>query len=960
MFVWYRIVFVLLFLFFTSPVLSQYSYRELIHLPWGKNNAEVGFRKTPGGQFGPMSFMVKNDSILVLDTQNQNIKIFRNNLLLNKIELQLPAVDDFTWKDSNHFFLLSENSVFEFKDQKITQSFSPSSPRDNISSLVADKNNNIYAVVNESNSINIKASDKQTLYKGAVSFHQSFVTIEKKDWQTIQVQIDPTNSFQITSSKSDLGAAKFLGTTPNGELFICVEKIKQQIPLLVDREVRLYDRIGSLKARFIIPAHAHTYIFREFFIDEKGNLFHMISAEDGVYIIAWQKDGNSFRGTPIFRYPEKYQNYYHYNSIDDETFLKKSNIPTLKKKDNISSTSDFPSVSRSEALAIGDTYFQHVWTASSNNLSYGRIRDPDGIEVETPSWIQIGLNQKVPYQWGGFWTLAGFDQGLLDGKYAGDRATTGVSSYCVGVDCSGFVSRCWKLPSHYSTRMMDDYIAAPYNSWDQLKPADAVHKPGHVRLFVDFNPNGSLLTVEASGRDWRVSYRSFYLSDLSQYQPRYYIFMEGMPGSITKPEFTSVCFDDSVKLCWQLPDSALISGFHLYEGTGNDNWSLLAAEDTPFPEENEKKLVVHEQEPIFFKMMSVSTVDASTESYPSDTYGYLNRGSQEKILIVDGFDRTTGSYAFSYHPFAMTMGKALAHFNYSFETASNEALIDSTVRLENYDVVFWILGDESTKDETFSYVEQGLVKKYLQQGGNIFVSGSEIGWDLDYKGSSSDKSFFHDFLKTSYYQDDAESYTANGVQGTGFDGLTLHYDDGSKGVYEEDWPDAFNPVNGSYAAIKYGNGLVAATAFSGMVPNGTESAKIFLLGFPFETIYNESERIILVEHILQFFDLTTTTVAEQTRQSPQEFTLFGNYPNPFNPGTNIHYKLYGEEKVTLKIYDILGRVIRVLVDTEQSAGEYKIYWNGLDDNGKSVSSGMYVYKIQTNSICKSKKMMLLT
>jgi cell wall-associated NlpC family hydrolase len=959
MFILHRIFFVLVFVFFASPVLSQYSYREIIHLPWGSFDTEIGFRKAPGGQFGPMSFKVKNDSIFVLDTQNQSIKIFHNNLLLKKTGFQIPAADDFIWKNSNNYFLLSENLVYEFIDQKMVQTFSPNSQRDIISLLIADKNDNIFAVINESNSINLEESVRSSLKKGAASFHQSFVQIEKEDWRTINVQVDPNNSFQIISAKPDLGSARFLGSTPDEKLFIYIEKIKQQIPLQVDREVHLYDKNGNLNARFSIPTHAHTYIFKELYIDENGNLFHMISAVDGVHIIGWFFDGVHSEKTAIFEYPDRFQKYYHYNMFDQNSSLKKSQDSKLKKKDNISSTLDFPSVTRSEALAIGETYEQHIWTASPQNLTNGRIIDSNGIDVETPRWIQIGTNQKVPYQWGGFWTLPGFDQGLLDGKYAGDFATTGVSSFCVGVDCSGFVSRCWKLLSHYSTRMMDDYIAAPHSSWNQLKPADAVHKPGHVRLFVDFNPNGSLLTVEASGRDWRVSYRSYYLSDLSEYLPRYYIFMEGMPGSITKPELTSICFSDSLELKWQLPDSASISGFHLYAGVNNENWTLFADEQVLKPDNNSRQIELYEQEPIFFKMMSVSAIDDSSESYPTDTYGYLNKGSQEKILIVDGFDRTTGSYAFSYHPFAMTMGKALANFAYSFETACNEAIIDSSIRLENYDAVFWLLGDESTKDETFSDKEQNLVKKYLQEGGKIFITGSEVGWDLDYKGSSSDKSFFHNFLKTSYHQDDSESYSVNGVQGTVFAGLTLHYDDGTKGIYEEDWPDAFQPVNGSISALKYENGLVAATAFSGIVPDGTKSAQIFLLGFPFETIYGESERVNLLERVLQFFDMTTTLVTEQTTQNPKEFTLSENYPNPFNPGTFIHYRLFENEKVELKIYDILGQLVRILVDEEQKEGDYEIYWDGLDENRNSVSSGMYVYKIQMNSISKSKKMMLL-
>ena len=60
-----KLVIIFLYLFFSIPVFSQYSYQEIIQLSWGKNDAEIGFRKAPGGQFGPMSFSVENDTIYI-------------------------------------------------------------------------------------------------------------------------------------------------------------------------------------------------------------------------------------------------------------------------------------------------------------------------------------------------------------------------------------------------------------------------------------------------------------------------------------------------------------------------------------------------------------------------------------------------------------------------------------------------------------------------------------------------------------------------------------------------------------------------------------------------------------------------------------------------------------------------------------------------------------------------------
>jgi len=103
------------------------------------------------------------------------------------------------------------------------------------------------------------------------------------------------------------------------------------------------------------------------------------------------------------------------------------------------------------------------------------------------------------------------------------------------VDCSGFVCRCWKTASDYSTyRMVDPAygpITLPYATWDELQVGDAVHKLGHVRMAVGTLQNGVILTVESAGSNtgWSVDYRAYSLSELTNYSPRYYIHMDGAP-----------------------------------------------------------------------------------------------------------------------------------------------------------------------------------------------------------------------------------------------------------------------------------------------------------------------------------------------------------------------------------------------------------------------------------------------
>ncbi len=102
-----------------------------------------------------------------------------------------------------------------------------------------------------------------------------------------------------------------------------------------------------------------------------------------------------------------------------------------------------------------------------------------------------------------------------------------------------------------------------------------------------------------------------------------------------------------------------------------------------------------------------------------------------------------------------------------------------------------------------------------------------------------------------------------------------------------------------------------------------------------------------------------TNVAGPINNYPSRFFLFQNYPNPFNPRTTIRFDLPKQSHVTLTVYNILGQRIRTLFDGVKPAGIYFVWWNGRDDSGRSVSSGIYLCKIRTGGFIQTKKMFLL-
>jgi len=92
---------------------------------------------------------------------------------------------------------------------------------------------------------------------------------------------------------------------------------------------------------------------------------------------------------------------------------------------------------------------------------------------------------------------------------------------------------------------------------------------------------------------------------------------------------------------------------------------------------------------------------------------------------------------------------------------------------------------------------------------------------------------------------------------------------------------------------------------------------------------------------------------------PDVFALHQNYPNPFNPITTIRYDVPEESMVRLDIYNILGQKVRTLVNSVHQPGYHAVQWNGTNDFGVPVASGMYIYRIQAKDFVAVKKLVLM-
>jgi hypothetical protein len=286
----------------------------------------------------------------------------------------------------------------------------------------------------------------------------------------------------------------------------------------------------------------------------------------------------------------------------------------------------------------------------------------------------------------------------------------------------------------------------------------------------------------------------------------------------------------------------------------------------------------------------VTALSEGGESMPSETVGVrVTDSGPAQHLVVNGFDRVDRSLSpvryfannlngsvtmvrpehINSYDYVIQYGEAISQTNAWFDSCAHGALSNVPVALSNYAAAYWILGEESTTDETFNAGEQALVTPFLADGGSLFVSGAELLWDLDYLGSAADRLFCTNVLRAAYAADSAGTNRVSALGGSIFAGMSgFAFQDTMVGeTYPVDYPDCLATAGGSVAALQYDSGHTAATVYS----NG---CKVVVMGFPFETIEEASDRTALMQHVLGFFESgePQLTITDGSRTIPQSYT----------------------------------------------------------------------------------------
>lgn len=274
-------------------------------------------------------------------------------------------------------------------------------------------------------------------------------------------------------------------------------------------------------------------------------------------------------------------------------------------------------------------------------------------------------------------------------------------------------------------------------------------------------------------------------------------------------------------------------------------------------------------------LIRVTALNAAGESEASPAVAASGtRPGHPAVLVVNGFDRQDAWVRedFNHGDYSYEHGQALVNSGFGFDGASDEAVIDGDVSLAGYDMVDWILGRESTDAETFDAAAQSIVSAYLDGGGCLVASGTEIAWDLGNKGTEEEVAFLASAFGAQYLADDADTRLASGEAGGPFATLAEFSFDGA-GRYDPRYPDVLTAVGGAVPVLRYSTGGVAAVAFERSV------GRSILAGFPFESISNEQARTALMNLVADFCQLERI---EDDPEEPQDSS--GGEDNASNDG----------------------------------------------------------------------------
>jgi hypothetical protein len=270
-----------------------------------------------------------------------------------------------------------------------------------------------------------------------------------------------------------------------------------------------------------------------------------------------------------------------------------------------------------------------------------------------------------------------------------------------------------------------------------------------------------------------------------------------------------------------------------------------------------------------------------------------------------------------------------------------------------FDAVVWVAG---TNGQSLDETERANLKNYVFNNGNLFLSGQDLARDFCDPGSpyytAESHAWFQDLLGVDYLADHANTSTVAGVSGDPVsDGLNFAIN-GGDGANNNTSPDAIEALSNGAISLVYSNDPTAG------VRGAYGDGRTFFAAFGFEGISTATDRDGLMVRILDWITNPFNAVGDDF-MTPLVSRAYVT-PNPFNPQTNLKFEVGGELAVdgSVVIYDLRGRAVRELYRGPLEPGLRTMIWNGKDNRGRGLASGIYLAQVKVADQTQTVKMTL--
>ena len=317
------------------------------------------------------------------------------------------------------------------------------------------------------------------------------------------------------------------------------------------------------------------------------------------------------------------------------------------------------------------------------------------------------------------------------------------------------------------------------------------------------------------------------------------------------------------------------------------------------------------------------------------SFNYVTSGGTD-VLVIRAGDREFDSYV------ASSIENV---FDGTYGLVSRTALEPAGLDLSNFGILIW---QGSNSERAFYESEVTKLEDYLDGGGNLLITGQNLGSDIFETTGQSQfaQDFYHNYLHTDYVANSSTFFLIKGVPGD-------FISNGLQFIASDIYPRSLDKISprdtNATGFLTYFNGPDIAG-----VRTSAENYRIIYMVTGFEQITDQAVRDTIASRSLNWLAENVVVGVGNENELPLSFDLKQNYPNPFNPATRIAFSISEKSFTTLKVYDILGNEVVTLVNEEKPAGTYEVNFDA-----SKLSSGVYLYKLQSNSLVQTRKMLLL-